>query len=107
MGRNGNGFAKTLTAEMKSQGVSIRGLARKLAGPEATHSQLEIQRRNLNRWIHEGIKPSPGNRAAVAVALGVSKETFADEDDEEDSELASDLYAAIQAILRAERERVA
>lgn len=106
-GRNGNGgFSIKVATELKRQGMGIRTLARRL-DPE----QPERARRNLNRWIHEGIKPSPANRVAVAVALGVREDAFADdEDDEEDAEMLaalSELSRVLLARVRQEREQVA
>lgn len=78
---NGNGFGPKVFSELHRQNIGIRTLARKM-----DPKQPERARRNLNRWIHEGVKPSPANRVAVAVALGIDEGEFADEDDEEDAE---------------------
>lgn len=107
MATNGNGsFSGKLRAELVRQGLGVRTLARKM-----DPAQPERARRSLNRWLNEGIKPSPANRVAVAVALGVSEDSFdAEDDDEEDAELhraLADLTRVLLARVREDREVVA
>lgn len=93
-----NGFPRKVQTELKRQGIGIRTLARRM-NPD----HPEQARRNLNRWIHEGIKPSPPNRVAVAVALGVREDTFSSEEDEEDD---AELHAALATLTHVLLERV-
>lgn len=104
---NGKPFSTKVFSELKRQGLGIRTLARRM-DPE----HPERARRNLNRWLHEGIRPSPANRIAVAVALGIREDEFSsDEDDEEDAELHAALAQLTRVLLErvrfaADRERV-
>lgn len=104
---NGNGsFSNKLRVELKRQGLGVRTLARKM-----DPSHPERARRSLNRWLNEGIKPSPANRVAVAVALGVDEAAFSDDaDEDEDAEMLaalSELTRVLLARVREDRERVA
>lgn len=92
-------FGEKLRAELDNQGVSIRGLARKMS-PE----QPEVMRRNLARWIGGYNSPSRIHRVAVADALGVPREKFTDTDDEEE-DLVVSLVAAIRRVVRQELAR--
>lgn len=94
------GFSNKLRAELVRQGLGVRTLARKM-----DPAQPERARRSLNRWLNEGIKPSPANRVAVAVALGVPEESFSDDDDaEEDAELHRALADLTRVLLARVRE---
>lgn len=100
--RNGNGsFSNKLRTELTRQGLGVRTLARKM-----DPAKPERARRSLNRWLNEGIAPSPANRVAVAVALGVPEDSFsAEDDDEEDAELhqaLADLTRVLLARVRSE-----
>lgn len=87
MGKNNTAtkpdFHTTVKLEMSRRGWGVRTVARALAGSEATHEQVEIERRSVRRWL-KGARPSQVNRRRVAVALGLPEDTF-DDADEEDS----------------------
>lgn len=83
-------FVRRVRAEMAAQGLSIRGLARKI-----DPANIDRARRNIHRWLDEGIAPSRASRREVAVALGVTEGELASEDDPE-----SDLFAALVSALR-------
>lgn len=91
-----NNFVRRVRAEMTTQELSIRALARRM-DPE----NLNRARRNLHRWLDEGITPSRASRAEVAVALGIP-ESELDPDDEEADQLMAPLVRAIRDLVRAE-----
>lgn len=72
-------FGEKLRAELDSQRMSIRGLARRMS-PE----NPEQMRRNLARWIGGYNQPSRIHRLDVAEALGLPSDHFIADDDEED-----------------------
>lgn len=74
----------------------MRALARRIQ-PD----QPEVARRNLARWIGGYNKPTAANRNAVADALGVPRERFAADEDEEDDPVVA-LMAAIRRVVRDE-----
>lgn len=67
-----NLFVQRVRAEMKRQDISIRGLARKM-DPE----NLNRARRNLHRWLDEGIVPGRASRDDLAAALGIPASALA------------------------------
>lgn len=97
-GNGSNGFSSKLRTELVKQNLGVRTLARRM-----DPGQPERARRSLNRWLNEGIKPSPANRVAVALALGVPEDSFADDDDEEED---AELYAALSQLTRVIVSRV-
>lgn len=85
-------FASRLRAEMTNQGLSIKGLARRI-DPE----NVERARRNIHRWLDEDITPQKAKRRDVAVALGLDEHAL-DEDDEEADPVA-DLVNAVRDLV--------
>jgi hypothetical protein len=83
-------FVRRVRAEIRAQNLSIRGLARRI-DPE----QLNRARRNLHRWLDEGIVPSTASRVVVAHALGIPTEELTDDEDDED-----DPAMSLDALLR-------
>jgi hypothetical protein len=83
---------------MDAQQLSMRGLARRI-DPD----NIERARRNLIRWIHQGIQPSRANRLDVARALGIDPGEL--EDDKEADPL-TDLANAVRALVRVEFDRL-
>lgn len=79
-------FVRRVREEMREQGLSIRGLAR-LMDP----NNVDRARRNLHRWLDEGISPNRASVVEIADALGVD----ADELDEE-----GELSVAFERMLR-------
>lgn len=73
-----NGFAQRVRGHMEEQGLSVRGLARRM-----DPSNVERARRNLHRWLDEGIAPNRASRREIASALGVDSESLSGADDEE------------------------
>jgi hypothetical protein len=80
---------------MDRQGLSVRGLARRM-----DPVNLDRARRNLHRWLDEGITPNRGSREEIATALGVSESDLPDDDEE--AEIVADLLAALRRIVRDE-----
>jgi transcriptional regulator with XRE-family HTH domain len=67
-----NLFVQRIRAEMKEQNLSIRGLARRM-DPD----NLNRARRNLHRWLDEGIVPGRASRDELAEALGIPPDEIA------------------------------
>lgn len=91
-------FGEQLRVELDRQGLSIRQLSRRL-----DPAKPEQARRALGRWI-AGTKPTEASKRAVAVALGLDENTFADPDDGESDQLVADaacLFANLLNRLRA------
>lgn len=65
-------FAERLRTELRQAGVSVRALSRRLRPDNP-----EDARRNLNRWLHEGILPRSEQRVEVARALGLQEDALA------------------------------
>lgn len=63
---------------MGTQGLSVRGLARKI-----DPNNVDRVRRNLHRWLDQGLSPHRASRREVAVALGLDEHAL--DDDEEDA----------------------
>lgn len=92
---NPSRFVTRVRQEMAHQALSIRGLARRM-----DPANVDRARRNLHRWLDEGIRPSRTSRAEVAAALGI--ESAALEDDDEESDLVGALMAIIRSLVRDE-----
>lgn len=61
-----NPFAEWLAAELLARDWGVRTLARKI-DPD----NPEVPRRTLNRYLHEGAKPTPVFRDAIAAAFEI------------------------------------
>lgn len=72
-------FVRRVRAEMSAQELSVRALARRM-----DPANLDRARRNLHRWLDEGISPSRASRTEVAVALGIAEAELADAEEEDD-----------------------
>jgi hypothetical protein len=70
-------FVRTVREEMHQQRLSVRGLARKI-----DPHNVDRVRRNLHRWLDEGIVPNRSSRAELAAALGLPAGSLDDEEDE-------------------------
>lgn len=70
-------FVRRVRAEMASQELSVRALARRM-----DPANLNRARRNLHRWLDGGITPGRASRVAVAEALGLPEGELDDEEDE-------------------------
>lgn len=81
---------------MQRQGLSVRGLARRM-DPE----NLDRARRNLHRWLDEGMTPNRASRREIAAGLGV-RESELPEDDDEEADLVVDLIKAIRRVVQDE-----
>lgn len=84
--------------------------ARKRAGLSQENLALAVgtSRRHVIRWENDSHAPGPVYRERIAEATGQEAEMFSDGDEEEeDADLAADLYAALMAIIDAKKERVA
>lgn len=69
-------FGELLRAELDTQGVSIRELARRLT-PDG--GNLENTRRSLMRYIQGEVTPGVEHRDEIALAIGVDPAVFADD----------------------------
>lgn len=69
-------FGEILRAELDGQGVSIRELARRLAGDEGN---LESVRRSLMRYVQGEVTPGVEQRQAIAEALAIDMAVFAED----------------------------
>lgn len=70
--REWNGVAARLHEDMKARGLSIRGLAKILAGEGATADEIEQERGYVQRWLRMtgGRGLTTKNDARLAAALG-------------------------------------
>lgn len=95
-------FATRVRSEMDAQGLSVRALARRI-----DPANLDRARRNLHRWLDEGMQPTRTSRVAVARALGVDVSELEEDDDDEEGDIQAVLTAWVTTIVRAEILRVA
>ena len=79
---------------MDAQRLSMRGLARRI-----DPNNIERARRNLIRWMHEGIQPARVNRIDVARALGIDPAELEEEDDA-DADWSATLAAVLERRMR-------
>ena len=86
-------FISRVRAEMQNQGLSVRGLARRM-DPQ----NIDRARRNLHRWLDEGIRPGRTSRREVAVALGIEQAALEGDDDEESDPVAALMTALLRVI---------
>ncbi len=70
-------FGELLRAELDTQGISIRELARRLTAED--ESKLENVRRSLMRYVQGEVTPGVDHREAIAAALGIDPAIFADD----------------------------
>lgn len=91
-------FVRRVREELTAQRLSIRALAKRI-----DPHNVERARRNLHRWLDEGIAPSVVGRAEVADALGIPvAELDGDEDDEEEDDAVAALMSALRRVVRDE-----
>lgn len=91
-------FGSRLRAELERQGLSLRKLSRRL-DPQ----NPERARRNLSRWVAGHHRPSPGSRVLIAEALGLHRDHFADDDDDEED---AEMFDLVHALMRRIDQRV-
>jgi transcriptional regulator with XRE-family HTH domain len=72
-------FGEILRQELDSQGVSIRELARRLTADEP--EKIENTRRTLIRYMQGEVQPGVQAREAIAEALSIDPQVFADDAD--------------------------
>lgn len=89
-------FVVRVRNEMSAQNLSVRGLARRM-DPE----NVDRARRNLHRWLDEGIKPGRASRTEVAAALRIEASELEDDDEEADP-----VTAFLAALMRRVDKRV-
>ena len=92
-GNGHNGFSKRLRIVLDREAVSARELGRRLR-PD----NHEVGRRTVARYLNGTVAPSVTRREQIAVALGVSAEDLADDDEESDP--VADLMRSLQALVR-------
>jgi hypothetical protein len=92
-------FVVRVRTEMSAQQLSVRGLARRM-----DPINVDRARRNLHRWLDEGIKPGRASRREVATALRIEA---AELEDDEESDPVAVLVAAFRQIMRDEIRRAA
>ncbi len=93
-------FVRRVRGEMAAQSLSVRGLARRM-DPQ----NVDRARRNLHRWLDEGITPHRASIAEIATALGLEADELSADDDEESDPMAA-LMIAIQRVVRHEVQAV-
>ena len=94
-------FAELLRAHLRpNTTLTIRGLARKM-----DPNNIGRARRNLHRWLDEGITPNRASRAEVAAALGIEARALESDDEEED--LPSALLSALSRWFASELRKAA
>src|SRR5689334_238052 len=81
-------FVQRVRSEIQRQNLTIKGLARRIDPKNVNRA-----RRNLHRWLDEGIDPSKASRREVAVALGLAEDAL---DDDEESDMAAALVEALR-----------
>lgn len=90
-------FGDKLKAHLEQRGMGVRTLASGLANGDT--AKREGIRRRLNKYIHEGVTPSPPARQEIEAQLGLKKDELkGDLDDEEaDPEMrqAFDMFVAL------------
>lgn len=64
---SGDTYANRLAAALERAGVSRRGLARMLADREG--GSVETKRRNVYKWLDEGVEPEPLRAGLLAILL--------------------------------------
>lgn len=94
-------FVARVRSEMLTQALSVRGLARRM-----DPANVDRARRNLHRWLDEGITPSRSSRAEVTAALGVEAHEL-DGDEDEESDLPTALITVLSALVRHELRKAA
>ena len=77
MKKRRSGFGEILRRELETQAVSTRELARRLTADEP--HRLENTRRTLIRYINGDHYPNDHTREAIAAALSVDFEVFAED----------------------------
>jgi hypothetical protein len=87
-------FVTRVREEMAAQKLSVRGLARRM-----DPVNIDRARRNLHRWLDEGISPGRASRREVATALGLDT---AELDDDEEADHVAVLMNALRRFVRAE-----
>lgn len=91
-------FAPKLKTELVRQDVSVRELARRLRPADT-----EGARRDLNRYLHNGIVPSAGRRAEIEEALGMESGSL--DEDEEDPSMREAFYLFVDLMERVDTSR--
>lgn len=85
-------FAEWLTAKRQEKGLSVRGLAKEMAQHTARRNctsfefaqEVERRRRDLNRYLHNGVYPTQQNLDLISQVLEVPRDEIpADDEDEE------------------------
>lgn len=61
-------------------------------------ANVDRARRNLHRWLDEGITPGRASRLAVSMALGIEAQEL-DGDDDEESDPVTDLMVALLRVI--------
>lgn len=93
-------FGRRFQAELATQGLGVRTLARRIADREGRPERVESIRRQLRRYLTDvdPAVPSAPNRWVIEDALGLERDTLADEDEED--ELVDVLMAKLVKGLR-------
>lgn len=81
-----SGFGEILHHILEADGITLRELARRVAGEGASPNQVESKRRLIHRYVSGEVAPSRKARAEVAVALERDLSIF-DEDAERAAEI--------------------
>lgn len=88
-------FGRWLRSELDGRNIGVRTLARTI-----DRSQTELVRRNLNRYLYDGVRPSPMMRARIADALGVKPSEIPTDDDDEEEDSVKEFLDALRPLAR-------
>lgn len=99
---------RQLRDAIKAAGVSVRGLARTLAGED--EQQAEDERRALNRYLAGKHRPTRANADRIAAALGLPAGTFRSSEDDDPPltipERITELAALVEEVRSLVEERL-
>ena len=79
-------FQQKLLHEMKEQGLGVRTLARRVSR-STDPKQVEGVRRRINRYVHDGMTPTPPNRHDIEDALGLERDSLKGDGEDEESRM--------------------
>ena len=93
-------FAVLLRRELDSRKVSVRELARRVAGPDATEAKIEQERRSLSRYLSGRNVPQRPSVSRIEQALGLAEGSLPSKDDAPRPQSSADVLAALDSAVR-------
>lgn len=105
-------FGDKLKCHLEEHGIGVRTLALGLA--KGDKAKREGIRRRLNKYIHEGVTPSPPARHEIEAELGLGKDELKGDLEDEESDpamhmafdLFMELFDRVLEAREARKERV-